>query len=229
MCLRDRINVADSGHTIKLQHGAGQGYYYDIDGDFSLEDLDGNTIVKGSAGSVGQGGSEILDELLSYKSLNIRKSLTRYKSTKDKTVDNNGWGEANFSTLKRKQNNQNLSLGLNSADLSINLPNSIKLFLCLSPVPEELTGNNYSNLIDEMYNEIDSNIEQDIQRQLDKEAEITKSGLESMRQAGGNTTVVNNTNVSNTANTSPSSIVIPKSAKNNDDQYAATARYKRGR
>ena len=44
-------------------------------------------------------------------------------------------------------------------DLSINLPSSIKLFLCLSPVPEELTGNNYSNLIDEMYNEIDSNIE----------------------------------------------------------------------
>ena len=29
----------------------------------------------------GQGGSEILDELLGYKSLNIRKSLTKYKST----------------------------------------------------------------------------------------------------------------------------------------------------
>ena len=27
-----KINVADSGHTIKLQHGAGQGYYYEIDG-----------------------------------------------------------------------------------------------------------------------------------------------------------------------------------------------------
>ncbi len=63
-----------TGSTLKINHGVGQGYYYDIDGDFSLEDLDGNTIVKGSAGSVGQGGSEILDELLSYKSLNIRKS-----------------------------------------------------------------------------------------------------------------------------------------------------------
>ena len=33
------------------------------------------------AGSVSQGTSEILDELLGYKSLNIRKSLTKYKST----------------------------------------------------------------------------------------------------------------------------------------------------
>jgi len=83
--------------------------------------------------------------------------------------------------------------------------------------------------LDKISSDIDSNIEQDIQRQLDKEEQITKSGLDAMRQAGGNTTVVNNTNVSNTANTSPSSIVLPKSAKNNDDQYAATARYKRGR
>ena len=112
-----------TGSTLKINHGVGQGYYYDIDGDFSLEDLDGNTIVKGSAGSVGQGGSEILDELLSYKSLNIRKSLTRYKSTKDNSTDNNGWGEANFSTLKRKQNNQNLSLGFNYTGLGINLIN----------------------------------------------------------------------------------------------------------
>ena len=80
--------------------------------------------------------------------------------------------------------------------------------------------------LDKLDNEINSQIEGDIQRQLDKEAEITKSGLESMRQAGGNTTVVNNTNVSNTANTSPSSIVLPKSAKNNDNQYGAKQRYR---
>ena len=69
-------------------------------------------------------------------------------------------------------------------------------------------------------------IEQDIQKQLDKESEITRSGLETMRQAGGNTTVVNNTNVNNTANTQTSSMTFPKSAKNNDNTYAATARYK---
>ena len=97
------------------------------------------------------------------------------------------------------------------------------------PPQEDILDQSRKQDLDRLGNEIDSNIEQDIQRQLDKEAEITKSGLESMRQAGGNTTVVNNTNVSNTANTSPSSIVLPKSAKNNDDQYAATARYKRGR
>jgi len=120
-----KIKNNKNRNTLKIQHGAGQGYYYETTGtDFeTLQDLDGNPIVKGSAGSVGQGGSEILDELLSYKSLNIRKSLTRYKSTKDNSADNNGWGEVNFSTLKRKQNNQNLSLGFNFTGLGINLMN----------------------------------------------------------------------------------------------------------
>ena len=112
-----------TGSTLKINHGVGQGYYYDIDGDFSLEDLDGNQIVKGSAGSVGQGGSEILDELLSYKSLNIRKSLTRYKNESKNSPDKQGWGEINLSTLNRKQNNQTLSLGFNYTGLGINLIN----------------------------------------------------------------------------------------------------------
>ena len=52
-------------------------YYYDTTGSgtYDLEDLDGNIIVKGSAGSVGQGGNEILDELLGQKSINLRKSI----------------------------------------------------------------------------------------------------------------------------------------------------------
>ena len=52
-----------TGNTLKFQHGFGQGYFYETEGDFTLEDLDGNQVVKGSAGSVGQGGSETLDEL----------------------------------------------------------------------------------------------------------------------------------------------------------------------
>ena len=44
----------------------------------TLQDLDGNQVVKGSAGSVGQGGNENIDELLGYKSLNIRKSLDKF-------------------------------------------------------------------------------------------------------------------------------------------------------
>ena len=97
------------------------------------------------------------------------------------------------------------------------------------PPQEDILDQSRKQDLDRLGNEIDSNIEQDIQKQLDKEAEITKSGLETMRQAGGNTTVVNNTNVNNTANTQTSSMTFPKSAKNNDDNYAATARYRRGR
>ena len=88
-----------------------------------MQDLDGNPIVQGSAGSVGQGGNEILDELLGYKSLNIRKSLTKYKSTTNESKSKKGWGEINFASFNRKQNNQSLSLGFNYAGVGINLIN----------------------------------------------------------------------------------------------------------
>ena len=110
-----------TGNTLKINHGVGKSYYYNTGGDFTLQDLDGNQIVNGSAGSVGQGGSEILDEVLGRKSLNLRQSFSRYKSTKKDLSKTQSWGEINFSTFKKKQNSQNLSLGLNSADLSINL------------------------------------------------------------------------------------------------------------
>ena len=47
-----------TGSTLKINHGAGQSYFYETEVR-SLEDLDGNQVVKGSAGSVGQDGSEI--------------------------------------------------------------------------------------------------------------------------------------------------------------------------
>ena len=62
-----------TGNTLKINHGVGRSYYYDTSGTFTLEDLDGNQVVKGSAGSVGQGGSEILDCLL-YTSPSPRDS-----------------------------------------------------------------------------------------------------------------------------------------------------------
>ena len=65
--------ISRTGSTLKINHGVGQTYFYETEGDFTLKDLDGNQVVKGSAGSVGQGGSETLDELLSYKSVNIRQ------------------------------------------------------------------------------------------------------------------------------------------------------------
>ncbi len=120
-----------TGNTLKINHGVGKSYYYNTGGDFTLQDLDGNQIVNGSAGSVGQGGSEILDDVLGRKSLNLRQSFARYKSTKEDLGKPQSWGEINFSTFKKKQNSQNLSLGLNSADLSINLmyPNQDKDFI----------------------------------------------------------------------------------------------------
>ncbi len=72
---------------------------------------------------MGQGGNEILDELLGYKSLNIRKSLTKYKSTTNESKSKKGWGEINFASFNRKQNNQSLSLGFNYAGVGINLIN----------------------------------------------------------------------------------------------------------
>ncbi len=112
-----------TGNTLKLNHGVGKSYYYNTSGDFTLQDLDGNQVVEGSAGSVSQGGSEILDELLGYKSLNIRKSLTKYKSTTNESKSKKGWGEINFASFNRKQNNQSLSLGFNYASVGINLIN----------------------------------------------------------------------------------------------------------
>ena len=36
-----------SGNTLKFQHGVGQGYFYETAGSFTLQDLDGNQVVKG--------------------------------------------------------------------------------------------------------------------------------------------------------------------------------------
>ena len=80
--------------------------------------------------------------------------------------------------------------------------------------------------LDKLDQEINSNIEQDINEQLDKEKKITEAGLESMRQAGSNTTVVNNNNISNNTQASTNAMTFPKSSKNNDKVYGATARYK---
>ena len=115
-----------TGNKLQMQHGFGQGYFYETSGDFTLEDLDGNQVVKGSAGSVGQGGSETLDELLGYKSLNIRKSLNRYKKSKSFIEGKDSWGEAYVSNLKRKENNNNLAIGYDHKTFGINLINPLQ-------------------------------------------------------------------------------------------------------
>ena len=116
---------ATTGNTLKFQHGVGQGYYYKTSGNFNLEDLDGNQVVKGSAGSVGQGGSETLDELLSYKSLNIRQFLNRYKDSEN-LYDGNGWGETYTSLLNRKGHATNLALEFDLFNVGANLISPLK-------------------------------------------------------------------------------------------------------
>ncbi len=109
-----------TGNILKFQHGVGQGYYYKTLGSFNLQDLDGNQVVKGSAGSVGQGGSETLDELLSYKSINIRQFLNRYKDSKN-LYSNNGWGETYTSFLNRDGHASNLALEYDLMNIGVNL------------------------------------------------------------------------------------------------------------
>jgi hypothetical protein len=111
-----------TGNTLKFQHGMGQGYYYKTSGDFTLQDLDGNQVVKGSAGSVGQGASETLDELLSYKSINLRNFFNRFSKVEDKV----SWGETYISNLKRDAHTSNLALGYDLTNYGVNLINQIE-------------------------------------------------------------------------------------------------------
>ena len=123
------IGTIDAGSTtgniLKFQHGVGQGYYYETAGSFTLQDLDGNQVVKGSAGSVGQGGSETLDEVLSYKSLNIREFLNRYKVSNNR-VANEAWGETYTSLSNRNGNASNLALGFNLTNFGVNFVSPMK-------------------------------------------------------------------------------------------------------
>ncbi len=118
-----KINVSDSGHTIRLQHGAGQGYYYDITGSgtYTLQDLDGNPVVKGSAGSVGQGGNEMVDEELGYKSLSFRNSLVRYQQSNEFSERDKGWGEITTSFLRRDGDKSKLALDNEKIGIGANI------------------------------------------------------------------------------------------------------------
>ena len=82
-----------SGNTLQLQHGFGRAYFYETSGDLTLEDLSGNTVVKGSAGSVSLGGQETVDELLGLRTYNLRSALKRYASAPKPSDEDTVWGE----------------------------------------------------------------------------------------------------------------------------------------
>ena len=110
-----------TGNTLKLNHGVGKSYYYNTSGTFTLEDLDGNNVVKGSAGSVGQGGSEFIDESLGYKSLNIRKSLTQFKNSDQFLDRDTAWVETFSSLLKRDGKSSSLKLESSLVNFGANI------------------------------------------------------------------------------------------------------------
>ncbi len=72
--------TATTGNILKIDQGFGQSYFYETvgTGQLSLQDLSGNTVVAGSAGSVGQAANESVDELLGLRSFNLRSALKRY-------------------------------------------------------------------------------------------------------------------------------------------------------
>ncbi len=118
-----KINISGSGHTIKVNHGMGRSYYYNTSGTgtYDLEDLDGNIIVKGSVGSVGQGGNEILDEQLGQKSINLRKSISKFKRSEQYLNQEDAWTEMFTSFEKRQGEKESLRLEHNNLRAGANI------------------------------------------------------------------------------------------------------------
>ena len=102
-----KIGAGTSGNKLQLNHGIGSTYFYETEGDFDLEDLDGNQIVKGSAGSVNQGAQETIDEMLGYKTRQIRNSIDRYKDEKHFYDTSSDWGETYYYSIKRNSSVKN--------------------------------------------------------------------------------------------------------------------------
>jgi len=118
-----KIKIDDSNHKINVQHGIGQSYFYETagNGSYDIADLDGNPIVKGSIGSIGQGANEMMDEVLGFKSLNFRKSLTRFKKSEQYSNNDRAWGEIASSLNFRKENKSTLRLKNNSFNVGANI------------------------------------------------------------------------------------------------------------
>ena len=118
-----KINISGSGHMIKVNHGMGRSYYYNTSGTgtYDLEDLDGNIIVKGSVGSVAQGGNEILDEQLGHKSINLRNSITKFKRSEQYLNQEDAWTEMFTSFEKRQGEKESLRLEHNNLRAGANI------------------------------------------------------------------------------------------------------------
>ena len=66
-----------TGNILRFDLGSAQSYVFGTTGDWTLQDLDGRTVVEGSAMSAGIGNVETTDELMFDRSLNLDNSLSR--------------------------------------------------------------------------------------------------------------------------------------------------------
>ena len=122
---------------LQLDHGFGRAYFYETSGDFTLEDLSGNKVVKGSAGSVGLGGQETVDELLGLRTYNLRSVLKRYASA-PKPTDDMVWGETFGYSSKRGGTDTILKYDTYGYGMNFIHPVTSKLDLILSVERNEL-------------------------------------------------------------------------------------------
>ncbi len=96
-----------SGNKLQINQGIGSTYFYETEGDFELIDLNGNQVVKGSAGSVNQGAQETIDELIGFKTRQIRNSINRYKHKKNISNTSQNWGETYHYSINRNSSVRN--------------------------------------------------------------------------------------------------------------------------
>ena len=72
-----------TGNILRFDLGSAQSYVFGTTGDWTLQDLDGRTVVEGSAMSAGIGNVETTDELMFDRSLSLDNSLSRMQRQAD--------------------------------------------------------------------------------------------------------------------------------------------------
>jgi len=132
------VTAGKTDNKLQLDHGFGRAYFYETSGDFTLEDLSGNTVVKGSAGSVSLGRQETVDELLGLRTYNLRSTLKRYASAPKPSDKNMVWGETFGYSSKRGGTDTLLEYDTYGYGMNFIHPVTSKLDLILSVERNEL-------------------------------------------------------------------------------------------
>ena len=134
------FDAGTTGSTIKVEQGYGQSYFYNTTGTgtYTVEDLSGNAIVKGSAASVGQGAQETVDERLGLRTFNLRSALKRYSVFSKDLIEDELYVEPFSYYSKRGSNSSILSYDNYGYGLNLIYPKSNKLDLILTVEKSEL-------------------------------------------------------------------------------------------